>query len=139
MKMPAKNIDPIMFAPCGMNCKVCYKHCHHKKPCAGCLNSDNGKPEHCRKCKIKDCIKEKGLSYCFECFDYPCKLIKNLEKSYKRYQASLMENSKFVRKYGLETFMEQQKEKYICSKCGGIISIHDRECSECQEKMDDET
>ncbi|WP_418271703.1 DUF3795 domain-containing protein [Intestinimonas sp.] len=67
-----------MFAPCGMNCKVCYKHCYHKKPCAGCLNSDKGKPEHCRKCKIKDCIKEKSLSYCFECAEYSCKLIKNL-------------------------------------------------------------
>ena len=64
---------------------------------------DMGKPEHCRKCKIKDCIKVKGLSFCFECSAYPCKLIKNLEKSYnKRYQASLMENSEFVRQYGLE-------------------------------------
>ena len=50
-----------------------------------------------------------------------------------------MENSEFVCQHGLEAFMEQQKEKYTCSKCGGIISIHDRECSECQEKMDDET
>ena len=34
------------------------------------------------------------------------------------------------------SFMEeQQKEKYTCPKCGGIISIHDRECSECREKM----
>jgi ribosomal protein S27AE len=64
------------------------------------------------------------------------KLIKNLEKSYnKRYQTSLMTNSEFVRQHGLERFMEQQKEKYTCSKCGGIISIHDRECSECQESM----
>lgn len=98
MEMPKENIDISMFAPCGMNCKVCYKHCYHNKPCAGCLNSDKGKPEHCRKCKIKDCIKIKELSYCFECSDYPCKLIKNLEKSYnKRYQASLMDNSEFVR------------------------------------------
>jgi hypothetical protein len=29
MKMPEK-IDISMFAPCGMNCKVCYKHCYHK-------------------------------------------------------------------------------------------------------------
>ncbi len=43
MKMPAENIDTVMFAPCGMNCKVCYKHCYHKKPCARCLNSDRGK------------------------------------------------------------------------------------------------
>ena len=64
------------------------------------------------------------------------KLIKNLEKSYnKRYQASLIENSRFVQGHGLEHFMEQQKIKYTCPKCGGIISIHDKECSECQEKM----
>lgn len=46
-----------------------------------------------------------------------------------------MEHSAFVKEYGLDKFMEQQKIKYTCLKCGGIISIHDRECSECQEKM----
>ena len=45
-----------------------------------------------------------------------------------------MENSEAVRQHGLEMFMKEQKEKYTCQKCGGIISIHDRECSECQEK-----
>ena len=136
MKMPKENIDTSMFTPCGMNCLVCYKRCYHKKPCAGCLNSDKGKPGHCRKCKIKECIRSKELSYCFECSEYPCKQIKNLEKSYnKRYQASLMENSEAVRQLGLKIFMEEQKEKSTCPKCGGIISIHDRECSECQKKM----
>ncbi len=47
MKMPKDNIDTVMFAPCGMNCLVCYKHCRHKNSCAGCFNSDVGKPEHC--------------------------------------------------------------------------------------------
>lgn len=50
-------------------------------------------------------------------------------------KASLIENSRFVQGHGLEHFMEQQKIKYTCPKCGGIISIHDKECSECQEKM----
>lgn len=136
MKMSKEKIDISMFAPCGMNCKVCYKHCYNKKPCSGCLNSDKGKPEHCRKCKIKDCVKTKAISYCYECLEYPCKLIINLEKSYnKRYQASLMENSKLVKAQGLKVFMKEQKEKYTCSKCQGVISIHDQECSECQESM----
>ena len=81
MMMKESDIETIMFAPCGMNCKVCYKHCYHKKPCAGCLKSDQGKPEHCRKCKIKECIKDKRLTYCFECSDYPCKLIKISKKA----------------------------------------------------------
>lgn len=137
MKMPKDDIDTTMFAPCGMNCFVCYKHCYHKKPCDGCLNSDQGKPKHCRKCKIKDCIKTKKLNFCFECLEYPCKLIKNLKKSYnKRYQTSLMENSEYVKQNGLKEFMKFQKEKYTCIKCGGIISIHDRECSECQKGIE---
>lgn len=137
MKMPEGKMETSMFAPCGMNCKVCYQHCYHKKPCAGCLESDEGKPEHCRRCRIKECVASKNLSYCFACPEFPCKQIKQLEKSYnKRYQASLIENSVFVQKYGLERFMEQQKERYTCSRCGGIISIHDRECSECQQKIE---
>jgi len=109
MMMKESDIEAIMFAPCGMNCKVC--------------------------CKIKDCVKARDLSYCYACSDYPCKLIKNLENSYKkRYQASLMENSEIVKNQGLEVFMEQQKKKYTCSTCGGVISIHDKACSDCQEK-----
>lgn len=48
-----------------------------------------------------------------------------------------MQASEFVQEHGLEAFMQKQKEKYTCPKCGGIISIHDRECSECQEKVND--
>jgi hypothetical protein len=133
MKMPLDKIEPIMFAPCGMNCMVCYKHCYHKKTCDGCLKSDKGKPEHCRKCKIKDCTKVKELTYCFECSKYPCKQIKSLEKSYNtRYGASLIENSLIVKENGIEEFMKQQKAKYTCFVCNGIISIHDSQCSECQ-------
>lgn len=122
MKMTNNDIDINMFAPCGMNCKVCYKHCYHKKPCAGCLNSDKGKPEHCRKCKIKDCVKAKEITYCYECLEYPCKLIKNLEKSYnKRYQASLMENSISVKKHGLEVFMKVQKKSIHALNVRGLF------------------
>ena len=136
MIMPKEDIETTMVAPCGMNCMVCYKHCYHKKPCNGCLKSDDGKPDHCSKCKIKDCVKTKGFSYCYECTDYPCKQMKRLEKSYNtRYGASLIENSLLVKEHGLTEFMKQQKEKYTCPTCGGIISMHDNECSECQTKL----
>lgn len=136
MKMPLEPIQPAMFAPCGMNCMVCYKHCYHKKACDGCLKSDMGKPEHCRKCKIKNCINTKELTYCYECPEYPCKQIKYLEKSYlTRYGTSLMENSQYVKENGLAEFMKQQKERYTCPSCGGIISVHDAACSECQTKV----
>lgn len=133
MKMPLE-IDPALFAPCGMNCLVCYQHCNHKKPCGGCLKSSKGKPEHCRNCKIKDCIGAKGLTYCYECGEYPCKRLKSLEKSYRtRYGAGLMENSLSVKESGLTAFMEAQRARYTCPICGGVLSLHDGVCSECQK------
>ncbi|PKM95963.1 MAG: hypothetical protein CVU84_03955 [Firmicutes bacterium HGW-Firmicutes-1] len=130
------NIDSIMFAPCGMNCIVCYRHLKPKKSCKGCLCSDEDKPEHCRKCNIKDCVKVKRITYCFECGEFPCKQIKNLEKSYiKRYGISLVKNSETVRSEGLEFFMLMEKELWTCKKCSGIISLHDSECSECHLKI----
>lgn len=136
MKMPSKEIDPVMFAPCGMNCMVCYKHCYHKSPCQGCFKNDEAKPKHCRSCKIRDCTIEKGLSFCYRCTDFPCKLIKNLERSYnKRYGVSLIHNSKTVKARGIIAFMKKQKTDYTCPVCGGIISVHDAECSECQRKI----
>ena len=134
MTMPER-IDEIMLAPCGMNCTVCYKHVGAKKkakPCEGCLQGDIGKPEHCRACKIKFCAGEKGIIHCFECADFPCKLIKNLEKSYtKRYGTSLVENSIAAKTQGIETFLAHDREKWTCRDCGGAFSLHDGVCSEC--------
>lgn len=138
MEMPMK-IKTEMFAPCGMNCMVCYKHCYTKKtkqPCGGCMVESKGKPEHCRKCKIKDCVQSKGLIYCYECSEFPCKLIKNLEKSYnKRYDESLIENSLIVQEHGISHLMDLHNKKYRCSKCGGILSLHDKVCTECGTKV----
>lgn len=132
MKMPAGPLDPALFAPCGMNCLVCYKHCAHKTPCAGCLVGGQGKPAHCRRCAIKDCAREKGLVHCHACAEYPCRRINALEKSYqKRYRASLTANSRFVQEEGLAAFMARQRERYTCPVCGDIISLHDAACSEC--------
>lgn len=137
MKMPEKTIETAMFSPCGMNCKVCYKHCDSKTPCAGCFNNSSVKPKHCQKCKIKECLTSKPFTYCFECPDYPCQHINRLEKNYKRrYQTSLVDNSLFVKEHGLEEFMKRQKAIFTCPKCGGIISLHDRICTECKETVE---
>ena len=87
----AGKTETAMFAPCGMNCLVCYKHCYHKRPCAGCHKSDLGKPEHCRKCKIKDCAKSGNSPIVLNvAFTHASGQIKALDKSYRtRYHAAL--------------------------------------------------
>ncbi|MCD2493637.1 DUF3795 domain-containing protein [Lacrimispora sp. NSJ-141] len=135
MKMP-REIDHTLFAPCGMNCLVCYKYSRHKKPCGGCFGKADRKPEHCRKCRIKECAGDKGVKYCYACQEYPCRRIRSLERSYNtRYHTSLTANSQMVKAQGIKKFMERQAEQYTCPRCGGVISIHDAECSECRFKV----
>ena len=103
------SIDIEMFAPCGMNCTVCYKHCHTRKiqkPCSGCMQENKSKPVHCRKCRIKDCVQLKEITYYYQCGDFPCRLIRNLERSYNsRYKESPVENSEIVKGNGVFYFI----------------------------------
>ena len=134
MKMPDV-IAERFFAPCGMNCMVCYVHLKEKKPCDGCLGNDLNKPERCKNCAIKNCAGSKNLVYCYECSEYPCKSIKNLEKSYtQRYNASLIKNGSIVKEQGLIAFQASERIKWSCKKCGGVVSLHDGVCSDCGEK-----
>lgn len=135
MKM-LEEIPATMLAPCGMNCYVCYKHLKNKKPCLGCLGQDDCKPEHCRKCKIKDCAVGQGLAFCSECPTYPCVLIKRLDKSYQqRYQVSLIDNAIRLKTVGAIQFLSEERIKWTCADCGGVICLHDRICSECGKDL----
>ena len=129
--MKIDKIENSMLAPCGMNCMVCYRFCNSKKRCDGCINNSKYKPKSCVNCKIKNCVNDNKLKHCFECEAFPCKLIKNLEKSYKRYNVSLIQNSQQARQYGIEKFLESEAELWRCPHCGGVISLHDAQCSEC--------
>ena len=125
-------IPTTMLAPCGITCAVCYVHLRQKKPCLGCQGRDASKPEHCRKCKIKDCATSQGLDFCFECPTFSCATIKWLDKSYRqRYQVSLIENAVRIRTVGAEQHLREENEKWTCAQCGGVVSLHDRACSEC--------
>ena len=131
MKMP-EAIGSQLFAPCGMNCMVCFAHCSTKKACGGCLGTDESKPGHCRTCLRKNCAAERELSYFYECSDFPCRRIRDLDRSYrKRYGVSLIEQSLFVKENGIELFLENERKRYTCAACGGVISLHDHRCSEC--------
>ncbi len=131
MKM-LNEIPETFLAPCGINCLACYVHLREKKPCQGCRGQDESKPEHCRKCKIKTCAAAHEVDFCGDCADFPCVLIKRLDRSYRtRYQMSLIENARQLKTRGAEAFLLAEKERWTCQHCGGIVSLHDRICSGC--------
>lgn len=130
MRMPER-IDSRLLAPCGVNCFACYKHLAPRKPCCGCLTGDVGKPGHCRACAIRECCESKGFTWCFECADFPCSESKRMERNYKKYGVSPIGNLTSVRAAGLDAFMRQERERWLCAECGGAVSQHQGACSEC--------
>ncbi|MBE2201158.1 MAG: DUF3795 domain-containing protein [Anaerolinea sp.] len=131
-KIQDEAMPATMLAPCGMNCRVCYVHLKKKKPCLGCWGQDDSKPEHCRTCKIKTCALEQGIDFCFNCSTFPCAIIKRLDKSYRqRYQVSLIDNAMRLKTVGAKQYLKEERDKWTCADCGGIVSLHDRVCSEC--------
>lgn len=129
MKMPAR-IERSMLAPCGMNCMVCYKHCASPKPCAGCRANSVGKPAHCQNCRILECAATKSVTFCAECSAFPCKLLRGLERSYRRCHISLIANGVAARDEAA-AFLEAERLRWTCPECGGVVSLHDGICGEC--------
>lgn len=135
MEMPEK-INTIMFAPCGFNCQLCEKHLNRNNPCPGCLIDSPNKTKASQKCKIRKCLKTKTVKYCGRCSEFPCKLIKKQDKNNKkRYNYSTLNSAKRIKNTGINRIMNNDKEKYTCNECGGIITIQNKRCSQCNKEF----
>ena len=136
MKMP-ETLTENMLAPCGITCITCYVYLRKKNPCTGCLAESENKPKHCQNCKKKNCAESRGLTHCAQCEDFPCRLVKSLDKSYRqRYGTSLLRNAEHLQEIGTEKYLQEEKQRWTCRECGGVVCIHDHLCSDCGQEMD---
>jgi len=127
-------MDSKLIAPCGMNCNICRGHLYRRKPCAGCAGGDIGKPAACKSCLVTICEQRKASrsGFCYECKDYPCRRIKDLDKRYRsKYNMSMIENLAFIKENGLEKFLQKEEKKWTCQRCGAVISCHIGYCMNC--------
>jgi hypothetical protein len=127
-----------LIAQCGMNCNICYAYLREKKKCPGCRFFNEIEPVSIVRCKIRNCeiIKMGKIDYCYECKEYPCKILKNLDKRYRtKYNMSEIENLNFIYEYGVDKFIENEVLKWTCIKCNGTINVHRKVCSKCGEEI----
>jgi hypothetical protein len=130
-------MDSSLIAPCGMNCGICIAHLRDKKKCPGCNGIDVNKPAHCLKCRIKSCemLQESKLKLCYECNKFPCTRMKQLDKRYKtNYAMSMIENLEQIQNLGMDVFIKNEKNKWTCKDCDGIICVHRGYCTDCNGK-----
>ena len=131
------SFKPKLIAPCGMNCGICISFFGYavngrkrKNSCIGCRLRD----KQCAFLK-KQCEKllTKKVEYCFKCVDFPCENLKKLDKRYRtKYGMSMIENLEYIQKNGINKFVENERERWKCSKCGEVICVHNRKCYSCE-------
>ncbi len=131
MKM-IENILETMIAPCGVNCLACSAYLSDKKPCAGCRAPDEQiTRKSCRNCVKKKCSFSQGLLWCFQCPKFPCSRIKDLNKRYmQNYDVDIVQNGIDAYK-NMPVFLKEQKERFTCKLCNGVIDQHHKKCTEC--------
>jgi hypothetical protein len=124
-----------LIASCGMNCGICYAYLRNDRKCPGC-NVDDSKVKFTRlKCIIRNCenIKSSKSGFCYECEVYPCKRLKQLDKRYKtKYRMSMLENQEYIKKHGINRFIDREYEKWKCIKCGAVLCCHNGICYNCE-------
>lgn len=127
-----------LIAPCGMNCAICKWYLAYSRN----IPKKRGKVIHCPGCipRGKNCFIKRGckklrkneIKFCFECKDMPCENLDRLDRRYKKhYNMSMVENLKELKRRGMKKFLENQRKKYKCPECGGVISVHDNKCYDC--------
>lgn len=136
-----KNLNPIskeLIAPCGMNCAICSKYLSYvnnlkRSQCVGCRPKNQKCTYLFNKCiGINNNASTVSAIYCFECNLYPCNQINRIEDRYRNnYKMSIKKNLNCIKKMGINKFIDEQYKKYRCSKCGELISIHNRKCFKC--------
>ncbi|MFX4262312.1 DUF3795 domain-containing protein [Pelotomaculum propionicicum] len=132
--MHSTNIDKGLIAPCGMNCGICRAYLREKNKCPGCGSPNEMIFKYCVVCRIRNCevLSVNQSSYCFDCEKYPCSKLKQLDKRYRtKYGMSMVENLNKIKEIGIDKFMIDENQRWVCHKCGDVICVHNKKCYKC--------
>lgn len=132
-------LNPIkeeLIAPCGMNCAICSRYLTYvnklkRSQCPGCRPRGVNCTYLFDKCTGINHEANDAAVFCFECAEYPCKQINRMDKRYRNYSMSTKHNLEYIKNEGIDNFIKSQYTKHQCSRCNGVISIHNNKCFKC--------
>jgi hypothetical protein len=136
--MQIEKFLPELIAPCGMNCGVCVAYFgdtlkgeKRKHACNGCRT----RKSRCAFIKQKcDKLATNKIEYCYECTAFPCNNLKFLDSRYRaKYGMSMIENLRRIQSQGMGQFLKNERERWKCPACGGIICVHNKKCYTCNQ------
>jgi hypothetical protein len=133
------SIHEDLIAPCEINCAICSRYLAYKNSLrrSQCIDRRPGN-RNCTylfgKFPEGNNAATDNRAFCYDCKQYPCKKLNRVDERYRRnYRVSTRENLEYIRQVGISQFIEEQYAKHRCSRCGGLISIHNRKCFRCDK------
>jgi len=100
--------------------------------CNGCL-SDN-LFMHCQQCEIRDCVKGKGYTGCYECDEFPCQYIEDFSMSVGK--KVILRSIPYIKEHGVEKWVRDEEARYFCPECGNKVFRGAVKCNQCKAELD---
>lgn len=144
----SNNVDRKLAAVCGLFCPAChvniatredpaklaamaqrYQRSLDEMQCNGCRSEK--RCFYCEtKCTMATCAAGKGVEFCGDCAEYPCKDLKEFQ-SLAPHRIELWKSHARRKEVGLETWYAEKIEHYSCPQCRTINSAYDLKCRKC--------
>ncbi len=81
-------------------------------------------------CKMFKCAAAKGVDFCGECAEYPCKDLKAFQAEMP-HRIELWKSQARIKEVGYEKWYTEMIEHFSCKRCGTINSAYDIACRTC--------
>ena len=100
-----------------------------KLQCNGCRSEK--RCFYCEsKCIMTACAAAKGVDFCGECAEYPCKELTAFQAAMP-HRIELWRSQSRIKEVGYERWYTEMIEHYSCSQCETLNSAYDIACRKC--------
>ncbi len=100
--------------------------------CGGCRSDDLFM--HCRQCEIRKCTREKGISGCHRCDEFPCRHIENFPMAVGK--KVILRAVPYRLAVGTDKWMQDEEARYVCPGCGNKVFRGAVKCNQCKATLD---
>ncbi|HSQ78048.1 MAG TPA: DUF3795 domain-containing protein [Nitrospirota bacterium] len=148
-KMPGSP-DKKLVAVCGLFCPACrvfigtredpgrlramalrFQRSFEEMQCNGCRSEK--RCFYCEtKCTMAKCAAAKGVDFCGECAEYPCKDLKEFQ-ALAPHRIELWKSQTRIKEAGWKTWYAEMVRHYSCPQCHTLNSAYDMTCRKCGE------
>jgi hypothetical protein len=103
--------------------------------CRGCKSTTLA--VYCKDCVMRLCARDRDLDFCVECEDYPCNSFETFQRDRFPHHTLIAPNLAAICAAGVDAWLEGQKKRWSCPKCGEPFTWYEEECAKCGGKLYD--